>query len=65
MPPLPDLTTRHARPSRVRITARVILYVTAATAVIGAAWGVDWRVGLVVLAAVALVAEAILAGGAR
>lgn len=47
---------------------RIILYLVAATSLAVAAWGVDWRLGLVVVAATALIGEALIStrtGGAR
>jgi hypothetical protein len=50
------------------LVVRIILYLVAAAALVVAAWGVDWRAGLVMLAVVALIGEALIGpqtGGAR
>lgn len=51
------------------LVVRIMLYLVAAVALVVAAWGVDWRIGLVVLAVTALVGEALIStrttGGAR
>jgi hypothetical protein len=47
---------------------RIILYLVAAVALVVAAWGVDWRLGLAVIAVVLLLGEALIStrtGGAR
>lgn len=51
------------------LVVRIILYLVAAVALVVAAWGVDWRLGLAAFATVLLVSEALIStrttGGAR